>query len=259
MLDTVIGVMPVGYTDSNGIHTDFEVRELTGADEEVIASDKENGAKLIRTILERCCIRIGSLVRDSLVGNANEQQKKWREIIGSLYAGDADTIFLKIREVSFGKNIVVKQLCPYCKQEVFVEISLDDLKCRPFSGNLTIPFELPKGLTFGDKLYKSGTLRTLTCSDREAVLAFAENDAVFTTHIISRLVVDLDGIKLTPELARDLRFVDRQYLVKKIAENHFGPTMLFDAQCPHETCGKTFGGMLTHASLFRWENSSPIV
>jgi hypothetical protein len=71
-----------GYKDTDGtIHKDFEVDEMTGAEEEAISKPeiRNNGAKVIRTILERCCTRIGSLTRNNLGST------KWREVIQNLY------------------------------------------------------------------------------------------------------------------------------------------------------------------------------
>ena len=67
-----------GYTDETGTtNKDFELREMNGSDEEAISKPeiKSNGAKIGRTLLERCCLRIGTIYKSEV------KPQEWREII----------------------------------------------------------------------------------------------------------------------------------------------------------------------------------
>ena len=86
-----------GYIDNGGnLHKDFELREIDGSDEEAISKGeiRSNGAKVVRTLLERCCTRIGTIHKEDVKSN------EWREIIQSLYIGDQDIMLLKLRQIS---------------------------------------------------------------------------------------------------------------------------------------------------------------
>ena len=64
---TEISNLLKGYKDEQGvIHTEFEFREMNGADEEAIAKPKvkENSAIVTRVLLERCIVRIGTRAKD---------------------------------------------------------------------------------------------------------------------------------------------------------------------------------------------------
>ena len=96
-----------GYTDESGTtHKDFELREMNGSDEEAISKPeiKSNGAKIGRTLLERCCLRIGTIYKSEV------KSQEWREIIQSLAVGDQDIMLLRLREISLGdrKYVCVK-------------------------------------------------------------------------------------------------------------------------------------------------------
>ena len=111
--DSEVYELLAGYRDENGVvHTEFQVREMTGVEEEAISRNeiKSNGGKVIRTLIERCCTRIGTYEQSAL------KEREWREIVQSLTVGDQDYIMLKIREVTIGKEIEVAHKCPNCKQ-----------------------------------------------------------------------------------------------------------------------------------------------
>ena len=102
-----------GYKDKDGVlHKDFDLVEITGAEEEAISKQaiKNNGAKIIRVLLSRCITRIGTI--------RQEETKKddWENIIKSLDVFDQDYAYLKLREISKGKELELKHSCPQCKK-----------------------------------------------------------------------------------------------------------------------------------------------
>ena len=111
---------------------------MTGVEEEAISRNeiKSNGGKVIRTLIERCCTRIGTYEQSAL------KEREWREIVQSLTVGDQDYIMLKIREVTIGKEIEVTHKCPNCKQELVTALDIDELEITPFKGDWEIDFEL---------------------------------------------------------------------------------------------------------------------
>ena len=112
---TEVGKFFVGYKDETGVvHKEFEYREMDGYDEEALAKPKvrNNGSVLLRTLLSRCIVRIGTINRDSV------KPKAWDEIIQSLVAYDQDYAFMQIRVLSLGEEIKVAVMAVQYKNEL---------------------------------------------------------------------------------------------------------------------------------------------
>lgn len=232
-----------GYRDSEGvIHKEFEVREMNGSDEEAISKKeiKSNGAKILRTLIARCCTRIGSYVKEDM------KEAKWIDIIQSLSVGDQDFILLKIREASLGEEIESNYVCPNpdCNEEILTTASLDELEIMPFDGLFEIPFELPKGFVDKDgKVLKKGKLRHPNGLDREVLDSVSkQNLGRANTLMLSRCITELEGIKVYDELVRSLSLKDRQYLMDLFNEHKFGVKLEVEIECP--TCYQTFKASL---------------
>lgn len=238
--------MPAGYLDENNIlHKTFTIREMTGRDEEAIskADMKQNGAKLISTLLERCVLTIGTLTRKEL-GN-----EKWKEVIRSLLVGDQDYILIKLRELSMGGEIEVTHTCPYCKKSMRTFLDVSELEVVPFKGQRVVPFSLPRG--YRDKkgvLHVEGTMRLPTGYDREILTPIAKkNVAQASTLMLTRLCKFDDEVYVTDDVMRDLVTRDREYLQKLLQDNLFGVNLEVDVVCAE--CGEEFKGNLNSVNF----------
>lgn len=232
-----------GYRDADGVvHKEFEVREMNGSDEEAIAKKeiKSNGAKILRTLIARCCTRIGTYVKEDM------KESKWIDIIQSLSVGDQDYIILKIREASLGEEIEGKYECPDpdCKTPIEMTVNTNELEIVPFDGLFEIPFELPKGFVDKDgKVLKKGKLRHPNGLDREVLDNIAkQNVGRANTLMLSRCITELEGIKVYDDLVRSLSLKDRQYLMKLFEEHKFGVKLEVEIECP--ICYNTFKASL---------------
>lgn len=230
-----------GYIDKDGTHhTTFTLREMTGRDEEAISKSdmKQNGAKLISTLLERCVTSIGTLTRKGIGIEA------WKEVIKGLLVGDQDYMLIKLRELSMGGEIEVTHTCPYCKESLKTLLDVSELEIKPFNGQRVVPFSLPKG--YRDKkgeLHKEGTLRLPTGQDREILTPVArKNVAQASTLMLTRLCKFEDGLYVTEDIMRDLTVRDREYLQKLLQDNLFGINLEIDVTCTN--CGEDFKGNL---------------
>ena len=83
---------------------------------------KQNGSKLVSTLLERCVLSIGSLTRKD-VGT-----EEWRDIIRGLYVGDQDYMLIKLRELSMGGELEVNHTCPNCKENLKTYLDVSELE-----------------------------------------------------------------------------------------------------------------------------------
>lgn len=240
--ETVVFEMLAGYKDSDGVtHKEFTLREITGKDEEAIhKSDvKNNGAKVISTLLTRCVTSIGTLTPKSVGGRAN-----WEQIIKSLYVGDQDYIMIQLRKLSIGEEIEVNHVCPNkeCKAKLHTTLNVDELEVIPFSGERVLEFELPRG--YKDKkgvVHKTGTMRLPTGLDREVLTPLAKtNLAKAETVMLTRLCKFDDGAYVDDDVMSSLSIRDREYLQKLLQEHYFGVRLETEVVC--DSCGESFVG-----------------
>ena len=235
---TEVFELQAGYTDENGVtHKEVEIREMIGIDEEAIAHGdvRTNIGKIVTTLLSGCVIRIGSLEKEAISAG------KWEKIMRDLYLGDRDYILLKIRELTYGNEMSFESRCPNCRKVVNIEFSLDELEIRPLSCDpARIPFELPKGYKDKDgEVCKYGFARMPTGFDQEQLDQVArKNPGTANTMLITRCVHELGKVKLSSKVFRELSLKDREYLVKTLADNNFGPKFLVEAVC--DSCGSDF-------------------
>lgn len=232
-----------GYRDKDGIiHKEFEVREMNGSDEEAISKKeiKINGAKILRTLIARCCNRIGNYYKDEM------KESKWIEIIQSLSVGDQDYIILKIREASLGGEIEGSYKCPHpeCNTDILTTVDTEELEIVPFDGLFEIPFELPNGHKDKDgNILKKGKLRHPNGLDREVLDNISKkNIGLANTLMLSRCVIELEGTKVYDDLIRGLSVKDRKYLMNLFNEHKFGVNLEVEVECPN--CFETFKASL---------------
>lgn len=234
---TEISNLLKGYKDEQGVvHTEFEFREMNGADEEAIAKPKvkENSAIVTRVLLERCIVRIGTIEKDKV------KASEWTNIIQSLTVGDQDFAMMSIRELSLGDELEVAHKCPNCKTKIESVFTIDELPLKPFNGLEEIEFELPKGFRDKEgKVHKEGVLRYATGLDREVLSKLiTQNPSLANTLLLTRCIKSLGDVKITDETFRQLSLRDRNYLFKTITENAFGYDVTnFEIECPN--CGNS--------------------
>lgn len=246
---TEVDNLLIGIKDENGVtHTEFEYREMTGHDEEALAKPKvkDNGSVALRTVLERCIIRIGGITKDSVKPN------KWKEIIQGMYINDQDYAFMKIRALSIGDTLTVTNKCPNpsCKKKIKTEFEIDEFEIIPYDGIEDIEFELPKGYydKEGNK-HTTGTIRRPVGLDREILDISARNNfGLANTLLLARCIKTLGDVKIHDSVIKDLSMKDRDYLLKLLAEHRCGYDIgEFDIECPE--CGEQFTATLNNADF----------
>lgn len=240
--DTYTGEFLCGYTDEDGVlHKEFEYREMDGADEEAINRNtiKNSGSKIVTTILDRCIIRIGTILK------SDTKPAKWTEMIKSLLVPDQDYALIEIRKISVGSEITVKHTCPSCKKELTTELDVDELEVVPYSGNDVLEFELKRGYIDKDgEVHKTGKVRMPNGLDREIIEPIARNNlATANTLLLSRIVTELGTVKVNDAVVRKLTSGDRQRIMKVLEDNNFGYNFEVPVECP--TCGHEFSGQLS--------------
>jgi hypothetical protein len=236
--DTVVVELEVGYKDNDGTtHKEVEIREITGYDEEMISKAEVRGniGKLITTLLSSVAVRIGDLTAKDL------GKTKWEKIFRELPMGDRDKLMLELRKFTNGDEIELDIKCPHCKNKLQHIVEIDsDIEYKNLQGDARrIPFELPKGVKNKDgQLCKTGFIRLPDGEDQEQLDAIArKNPGQANTTLLARVVTELDGFgKLALSDLRKMSVRDRDYLIKLVGDNTYGPKFEISFPCP--SCGE---------------------
>lgn len=201
---------------------DATVRELTGEDEEALASldskEELTYGEYLAALLQRAVVSIGSQTIENNPG-----------LIDELIIGDRDLLFLGVIKATYGKAREVQLVCGNCGQSNDVTIDLDDdFKVEKIKGDLTKPIsvKMKDGSTVSFNYPTSG--------DSRYAVKKAKTSAEQNTYIIARcLIGDMD--RESREMwAKKLGLADRKKIVKAITSVQPGPRMEeVDTQCAH--------------------------
>ena len=227
-----------GYVDENGIHhKTFTYREMNGKDEEAIskADVRQNGAKMVNVLVERCVVAIGTLTK-------KECGVRWGTIVREMLGGVLDYMAFKIRELSKGNEVEFQHKCPSCGTKLTTIVDTEEFNIKPFMGQSAIDFTLARG--YKDKkgeVHREGTLRLPNGFDREIVTPlFKKNTSTAMTMLLTRLIAFHDGALVTQDLVNEMTLRDRDILEKIIKENAFGVDSTIDIVC--SSCGQDISG-----------------
>lgn len=227
-----------GYTDKNGVHhTTFTYREMNGKDEEAIskADIRQNGAKMVNVLVERCVVAIGTLTK-------KECGAEWGKIIREMLGGDLDYMAFKIRELSKGKEIEFSHKCPSCGSKLTTIVNTDEFALKPFMGSYAVDFSLVRGYKDASgEVHKDGVLRLPNGFDRELVTPlFKKNVSTATTMLLTRLISFNDGAYVSQSLVSEMSLRDRDILEKLLSAHSFGIDTTIEIIC--STCGADISG-----------------
>ena len=225
--------------DQDVWHTDAEVRELNGEDEEYLASIESKKdliyAEYITHVLSRAVTRIGSVTLTP---------KTAPTAVSKLIMGDRDTLFLGIVKATYGDTRDIQMMCGSCGASNDVELDLDeDFPMQKPS------FDVKKGLKVETS---KGTISLRLPNSEDIVMGQKETktDAEFNTYVLSRCAVwTKNKAPSNPlEWARKLNIGDRKKLVNALLDIEIGPKMgEVNTQCA--SCGEDMPILLDWVSL----------
>jgi hypothetical protein len=111
--------LPSGYLDDEGVvHDQIVMSEITGEEEDILASRKMLIHKRLQAVLERCTVSLGDVPK----GDIGKALKKL-PVVDRLY------MLIKLRAISLGNMYTFKTACPQeaCKMESRMTVDLDEL------------------------------------------------------------------------------------------------------------------------------------
>jgi hypothetical protein len=226
--------------DNDVWHTEAEVRELTGEDEEYLAGLETKKGLLysdyMASLLARAVVRIGELPIDG--------SPKSKAIVNKLMLADRDLLYLGVVKATYGDTRLINMVCSSCKTKNDVELVLDEdfpVHYPDFDIRKGLKVETSKGVV---------TLRLPNGEDTVYAQEKSKNDAELNTVMLSRCAMWPKGKAPEDPLkwARSLNVGDRKKLINSLLEVKVGPTLEeVDTQCA--SCGEDMPILLDWVSL----------
>ena len=224
----------VGVADPSG---DWQktamVRELTGEDEEALASFEAKGgigyADYMSFLLRRSVESIGHI-----------NVKQDPGVIDNLIIGDRDKLFMAIVQATYGTTREYQVDCDACGQsnDVFVDISTFPEKTLKKGVGPKVSVSLRDGTAVEFRLPNGHDSIEATKS--------AKTTAEQNTFLLARCVTNVSGNPTA--WAKELGMSDRSKLIKTLLDAQPGPEIgEVEARCAD--CGENFKIMLDWASL----------
>ena len=215
--------LPCGYVDEAGnLFTDVAVKEITGAEEDLLANPKTQAVKKINELLSRCVERLGPITDRGRISQA----------ILDLTIGDRAFLMFAIRRISLGDDYPFKDKCPECEEEKLFTVDLGELEPKKMPD--------PKKRSFETAMPSGKTVRfhPMTGKDEERLTKFDKNKAdTLSLSILMRLDI-LDGKTPTLQDVKALGLRDRNFLRDQFEESEGGLDTEIDLECPQ--CGHAF-------------------
>lgn len=211
-------LLPGGVFDSTGkVYRQVRVRELTGADEEVLfARDTGGAADRVSAFLARAIAGVDGV--DMAIDPA---------FASGLHLGDRDYLLLRLRQMDLGDAVHQVMRCPACAQRVDVDLLISELPVRRLD-----PPQADYRLSLAGHQLR---VRLPTGADQAAIEAMAiGNPAAANTRLFARLVLDVEGEGAPSETrVREWPLALRAQLASWLEINTPGPDVFLDLSCPH--------------------------
>lgn len=224
---SVIGVfeLPCGYYDetTRELHTEVQVREITGIEEDMLASQQISSAQKISSLLTGCVTRVGP----------ETDRGKIARMVADLTVGDRVFLIFAIRRVTLGDELPVRESCPACKTTTLFMVDLaKDMQARKMKDPTKRVFDvtLPSGLT--------ARFRVSTGGDEERLAKIVKRNKqapdALSQSILMRLEL-LGDEKPTLQVVKSLGMRDRNFLRDQFQEVEGGVDTALELECP--SCG----------------------
>lgn len=210
------GELPCGYITPDGVLIkDVVVREITGVEEDMLASSKTPAHKKMGQLIARCTVSVGSVTdRDEI-----------SRIIPKLLVGDRVYLFLLIRRVSLGDEYPFRSKCQACEYEGSFNIDLSTLEVKPMVNPEIRLTELvtPRGLR---------VVMTPMDGSKEERLQAVQGDADRATLGIAARVESINGKPATVGELKALPLSERNFLRSQYESLEGGVDTSLDITCP---------------------------
>lgn len=217
--------LPCGYLDpqTQELVTEVEVREITGYEEDMLASDNVPSEQKVSNLISGCVVRIGEETHKGRIAG----------MLQNFMMGDRVFLVFAIRRVTLGDELPVRERCPDCKTTTLFMVDLEEeLQPRemPDPRKRVFDVQLPSGL--------SARFRVSTAADEVNMAKLRrrqkQKSDVLSQSILMRLEL-LGDEKPTLKMVKSLGMRDRHFLRDKFREVEGGVDTTLQLSCP--SCG----------------------
>lgn len=209
--------LPCGYLDASGVlHTEVEFSELTGYDEDLLASRSMPNHKKMGAMIGRCLRRVGSIT----------DKGKLAVIANELLFGDRAFLLFELRKLTFGPIYMFNAKCPSCDKDTLFETNFnEDVKIKQMPDPTKRIYEavLPSG--------KPIRFRLLNGADEERLAKVSDPGDKLSTSLLLRIEL-LDGKPPTLHDVKSLSMRDRDTFRDMFEDIDGGVITSVELQCP---------------------------
>lgn len=209
--------LPCGYLDPDGVlHTDIELSELTGEEEDIILSNLPS-ARIMDKLLANCVTRIGTITRKTVI----------RDLARDLLSGDRVYAMIALRRLTHGDAYKWTTKCSECGEKSGQVLDLRDLEVQKMADPMVRVFDamLPKS----DLSVRWKAMNGHMEVQREKVLKKSKGDRG-SVPILLRLE-QLGGKPVNMPALKKLPMGDRQYLRSQFDKLEGGVDTDVDVNC----------------------------
>jgi hypothetical protein len=200
------------YTFTLPTGLEAELREMTGAEEEILTNPRLiRSGEAINRVLENCVLRLG------------ENEKPSAADMLDLLSGDRLFLLVKLRQISLGDEVKLELVCPNttCREVNVVTINIEELEVTPYTAEREFSITLPGSKSTVRFRHLDGHMEKRLASLKEATISSA----------MMMRVVDVNGKPPSKKLIADLSLRDRNALREAMRESDGGIDTTVEVDC----------------------------
>lgn len=213
--------LPCGYLDDEDcLHTEVELRELSGNEEDLLFSKTIASHKKMSALLGRCIKRVGTITDPGVIAMIPKH----------LLIGDRVFLMFALRRLSMGDDYPFKINCPECGDINPFTVDLADLDVQKMKD--------PKKRVYQAELPSktSVTFRLLSGADEERLAKYTKDDKL--SYALALRIEVLNGKPATIKDLKALSMRDRDQIRAIMDEYDGGVDTTLEMTCGH--CGADF-------------------
>lgn len=218
--------LPTGWldTETGELYKEIELREITGEEEDMLASTRMSAGVKMNNLMTACIQKIGP----------HTDKSKIRSILDELVSNDRFFLVYKIREISLGPVYKFQTPCLHCQDN---QLRMVDLSEVVIPGLLEPKKRIYEGTLPRSKSPYRWKVQDGRSEDFAQKLLEKNKDDILST-IIQQRVQEIDRQPVSLNLLKKLPLADRIFLRSEFTkiEGEVDDKIIVD--CPK--CGQTF-------------------
>lgn len=195
---------------------EIELREMTGAEEELLTNQRLiRSGDAVNQVLANCILRIG------------EKDEVATKDILDMLSGDRLFTLVRLRQVSLGDEVELDPVCPNqaCRAKNHAVVNLDDLPVTPYGEEREFVFTLPASGSKARFVYLDG--------HKEKRLAQMQEPSISAAMMIR--ILDIDGSAPSKKALAEMSMRDRSALRQEMLRVDAGIDTAVELDC--DSCG----------------------